>query len=297
MRADLHIHSRFSDGGRWPADIARLAAAAGLEAVCLTDHDTFGGCAELAAAAGPLGLACWPAAEMDCEDEGLGYRSELLAYFPGGSYGRCAAMLAASRAERAVRVEAMFSRASKLFSAPGLSFGRWVEERLAGRGPGSPAVDAGALRFAKTDLFLALKRAGRVSASVDYREFKKAYFDTGLFSDLRFAKPSLEAVAEAVSADGGVLVVPHVGHEFDDSLAAMRAGTKRLDALLSRFKDLGVDGVELYYYRNKDRDAINALVAERCRRFGFFHTYGSDCHGPDSNKNGLGSFYGDFPGF
>jgi len=104
-------------------------------------------------------------------------------------------------------------------------------------------------------------------------------------------------VAEAVSADGGVLVVPHVGHEFDDSLAAMRAGTKRLDALLSRFKDLGVDGVELYYYRNKDRDAINALVAERCRRFGFFHTYGSDCHGPDSNKNGLGSFYGDFPGF
>ena len=297
MRADLHTHSRFSDGGYWPEDIARLASAAGLEAVCLTDHDTLGGCAELAEAAGPLGLASWPAVEMDCEDASLGYKSELLAYFPGGSHARTAAMLDASRAERAARVEAMFARASKLFATPDLSFARGLEDRLAGRRPGSPRVDAGALRFAKTDLFLALKRAGRVPADVEYREFKKAYFDTGLFSDLRFTKPSLEAVADAVARDGGALVVPHIGHEFDDSLAAMRSGTKRLDALLSRFKDLGARGVELYYYRNEDRDAINALVAERCARFGFFHTYGSDCHGPDSNKNGLGSFYGEFPGF
>ncbi|HPG85554.1 MAG TPA: PHP domain-containing protein [Spirochaetales bacterium] len=297
MRADLHIHSRFSDGGHWPSDIAGLAAAAGLEAVCLTDHDTFGGCVELAEAAGQLGLASWPAVEIDCEDETLGYKSELLAYFPGGSYELTASMLAVSRAERAARVEAMFARAAALFAAPELSFGRWVEARMAGRGPGSPRVDLGTLRFAKTDLFLALKRAGRVSADVDYREFKKAYFDTGLFSDLRFAKPSLETVAESVSRDGGTLVVPHIGHEFGDSIASMRAGTRRLDAMLSRFRDLGVRGVELYYYRNDDREAMNALVTERCERFGFFHTYGSDCHGPDSNKNGLGSFYGDFRGF
>ncbi len=263
----------------------------------MSDHDTLGGYGEFAAAARSLGLRTWPAVEIDCVDAPTSYKSEILAYFPDGRYEATEKFLAAGRADRARRIAALFVKAGLLFGSADLDFSAVMERRMAGRPEGSPKLDPAALRYSKTDFFLALRSAGLIAATVEYREFKKAYFDTGLFSDVRFAKPELAFVAELVARDGGILVVPHIGHQFDDSLQAMRAETARLDRLLARFSDLGVSGVELYHYRNQDAGAINALVAERCARFGFFHTYGSDCHGPGSTKNGLGLFHGDFRGF
>ena len=43
MRIDLHVHSNASDGTDAPAEVVRRAAAAGLDVVALTDHDTHGG--------------------------------------------------------------------------------------------------------------------------------------------------------------------------------------------------------------------------------------------------------------
>ncbi len=53
---DLHMHSTASDGSRAPADVVRAAAAAGLAAIALTDHDTVGGLAEAGAAGTALGV-------------------------------------------------------------------------------------------------------------------------------------------------------------------------------------------------------------------------------------------------
>ncbi|MDL2272424.1 PHP domain-containing protein [Desulfovibrio sp. OttesenSCG-928-I05] len=43
LRVDLHTHSCASDGTDSPGELVRLAAATGLAAVALTDHDTLGG--------------------------------------------------------------------------------------------------------------------------------------------------------------------------------------------------------------------------------------------------------------
>ena len=51
MAVDLHTHSTYSDGSDSPAEIVSAAAAAGLEAVALTDHDNLNGILEAAAAA------------------------------------------------------------------------------------------------------------------------------------------------------------------------------------------------------------------------------------------------------
>ncbi len=40
MRIDLHAHSTASDGTDTPVELVRNAAAAGLDVVALTDHDT-----------------------------------------------------------------------------------------------------------------------------------------------------------------------------------------------------------------------------------------------------------------
>ncbi len=297
MKADLHMHSRYSDGGHWPEVLVDMATASGLQAACLTDHDTLGGYPEFARAAAVAGLTTWPAVEIDCVDDSIGYRSEILAYFPDGAYPATDAFLRIGRAERVRTISALFERARRLFSAPYIDFDSLVSRRQSGRAPEGAAVDGTALRYAKTDFFMALIDAGVIPAGTEYREFKQAYFDTGLFSDVRFNKPELAEVVELIVADGGIPVLPHVGHEFGDSIRTMRSRSEHLDAIFERCRDLGVLGVELYDYHGDDATAINALVARKSHRYGFFNTYGSDFHGPGSNKTEFGSFHGDFKGF
>ncbi|WP_438823381.1 PHP domain-containing protein, partial [Nocardia farcinica] len=55
VRIDLHTHSTASDGTDTPAELVRNAAAAGLDVVAITDHDTTAGWAE-AVDARPDGL-------------------------------------------------------------------------------------------------------------------------------------------------------------------------------------------------------------------------------------------------
>ena len=53
---DLHVHSTASDGSESPTEVVRMAAAAGLKAIALTDHDTQAGIAEARAEADRSGV-------------------------------------------------------------------------------------------------------------------------------------------------------------------------------------------------------------------------------------------------
>ena len=64
MRIDLHTHSTASDGTQPPAAVVAEAAAAGLDVVALTDHDTTAGWAEASAAALREGVQLVPGAEI-----------------------------------------------------------------------------------------------------------------------------------------------------------------------------------------------------------------------------------------
>lgn len=77
MRIDLHTHSTASDGTDTPAELVRNAAAAGLDAVALTDHDTVAGHAE-AVRHLPEGLTLVTGAELSCRLDGVSLH--MLAY-------------------------------------------------------------------------------------------------------------------------------------------------------------------------------------------------------------------------
>ena len=64
-RIDLHVHSSASDGTDPPAEVMLRAAAAGLDVVALTDHDTVSGIAR-ASEALPPGLTLVPGMELSC---------------------------------------------------------------------------------------------------------------------------------------------------------------------------------------------------------------------------------------
>lgn len=55
-KANLHMHSRISDGTEWSRDMTQRAYRLGLEWVALTDHDTIEGTDEFMEAAGALGF-------------------------------------------------------------------------------------------------------------------------------------------------------------------------------------------------------------------------------------------------
>jgi predicted metal-dependent phosphoesterase TrpH len=65
MKTDLHIHSTFSDGELAPVEVLRLAAAAGLEQVSITDHDNVHAYDNLTAASLPTGMRLVPGVELD----------------------------------------------------------------------------------------------------------------------------------------------------------------------------------------------------------------------------------------
>ncbi len=77
MRIDLHAHSSASDGTETPAELVRAAAAAGLDVVALTDHDTVRGWVA-ATEALPSGLRLVRGAEISCVYDGVSLH--LLAY-------------------------------------------------------------------------------------------------------------------------------------------------------------------------------------------------------------------------
>jgi predicted metal-dependent phosphoesterase TrpH len=51
LRADLHVHTTYSDNFSTPLQVLRTAARRGLDAVAITDHDTIEGALEAAVAA------------------------------------------------------------------------------------------------------------------------------------------------------------------------------------------------------------------------------------------------------
>lgn len=67
MAVDLHSHSIVSDGSETPTQVVRLAAAAGLTALALTDHDILAGLDEAGAAAAEDGIELIPGVELSLD--------------------------------------------------------------------------------------------------------------------------------------------------------------------------------------------------------------------------------------
>ena len=68
--ADLHLHTRFSDGTEPPQRVVELAREAGLSAIAITDHDNTEAFAIAAPVAKQLGIELIPGIEMSASIAG-----------------------------------------------------------------------------------------------------------------------------------------------------------------------------------------------------------------------------------
>src|ERR671914_418134 len=68
---DLHTHTTVSDGGDSPRELVQKAAAVGLTAIAVTDHDNDAGCDEAVAAGRELGVEVVRGVEISCDVDDL----------------------------------------------------------------------------------------------------------------------------------------------------------------------------------------------------------------------------------
>jgi 3',5'-nucleoside bisphosphate phosphatase len=109
-RIDLHTHSTASDGTDRPAELVAVAAAAGVDVLAITDHDTTAGWAEAAAALRP-GMRLLRGSEFSCvSPTGRGDRDvavHLLGYQFDPEHPAIVAEQARLRGERVERLHRM----------------------------------------------------------------------------------------------------------------------------------------------------------------------------------------------
>jgi predicted metal-dependent phosphoesterase TrpH len=105
---DLHVHSSASDGTDPPGEVMAAAAAAGLDVVALTDHDTTAGWDEAARAAVRHGITLVPGAEISTQIGGIGVH--LLAYLHDPAEAALLAETGRTRSDRLQRARRMVQR-------------------------------------------------------------------------------------------------------------------------------------------------------------------------------------------
>jgi len=244
--ADLHLHTRYSDGTFTPRELVQHAAHLGFAAIAITDHDTLDGIPEALAAGQELGIEVIPGVEVTSR---VGTKElHLLAYLFGDSWRDVGLrkVLDYATIVRRQRVEQFVCKLNELGVALTL-------------GDVYACSDCGTL--GRPHVARALLKRGYVS-SVDeaftrfLKRGKPAFVE-------RYRMEAAEAIGHIKRA-GGLAVIAH-------------PGLNGLDERIREMIDQRMDGIEVWHSRHSPTQVKHYL--EMAESLGVCATGGSDCHG------------------
>lgn len=257
---DLHSHTHASDGTDAPARLVELALERQIEALAITDHDTFDGFDEALPIARERGLDLVCGVELSCKFESKS--PHLLAYFP----------LAPAEA----------------------GFRAWVNGILASRRERNRALIE---RLQKDGVKIELAEVEAVGRSITGRpHFARVLVDKGYATDRQDAfdryigedgtafverqGPTLEEALTKIRASGGI---SSLAHPIRLSLAS---NPDKEAELFDRLHLLGLDALEVWHTDHKP--ALVKRYADYAQRHGMLMTGGSDYHGDNKPNARLG---------
>jgi 3',5'-nucleoside bisphosphate phosphatase len=249
VRIDIHAHSSASDGTELPADLVRSAAAAGLDVVALTDHDTTSGWAA-AVEALPAGLTLVRGAEISCEIDGVSMH--LLAYLFDPAHEGLAEEMGMAFDDRTPRAKAIIA---KLAAA------------------GYPVVWQDVLNLLEPGATVGRPHIADVLVAKGIVPDRNTAFtellhnDGPFFVDHYYVEP-VRAV-ELVRAAGGVPVFAHP--------AASHRGRTVDDTVIAKLADAGLAGIEVDHRDNPPEARVR--LREMAAELGLLVTGASDYHG------------------
>lgn len=251
MKADLHMHSVFSDGTDEVPAIVAKAKAAGLSLMSLTDHDTVKGVGLALEEGEKQGIKVLPGIEIStyaiCEVHILGYNIDI-------NNDRLLTRLAEIEDKRHERIKAILTNLKKYNI--GLD-----EEKIFDR-----IGTVGRMHIAKQ--LLAKGYCQTITEAFDryLGERGIAYVPSKRITPLEGVK--------LIKAAGGLAVVAH-------PLIFCQKG--KLDDLIGGLKTYGLDGLEVYYPTHTLDDT--AKLYDLAKKNRLIATGGTDYHG--LNKKGV----------
>ncbi|TVL94002.1 PHP domain-containing protein [Streptomyces sp. SAJ15] len=260
MRIDLHTHSTASDGTDTPAELVRAAAAAGLDVVALTDHDTVAGHDE-AKAALPPGLTLVTGAELSCRLDGVSLH--MLAYLFDPHEPELARERELVRDDRVPRAQGMVAKLREL-GVP-ITWERVAE--IAGIPSGRSSGTSEGVAVGRPHVATAMVELG-VVASVSDAFTADWLADGGRAYVEKHELDPFDAI-RLIKGAGGVAVFAHP--------LAVKRGQCVPESAIAELAAAGLDGIEIDHMEHDEatRARLRGLAAD----FNLLATGSSDYHG------------------
>lgn len=247
-RADLHVHTIYSDGMLHPRDIISKAMKKGLSAVAVTDHDCIDGVAPCLRYARNRAIEVIPGIEFSS----FYGNSEvhILGYFIDTNSPSLRRTLAVMKENRRIR----FARMLQLLADQGIQIDRKDAEEQEREGT------VGRLNLAR--LLIRNSTVNTIKAAFD------RFLGTGKSCYVPHKKIYVREAVEIIHSSGGCAVLAHPGtirktENFNDIVAS------------------GIDGIEVYHPKHRPFQEKKYLRITEQR--GLIASGGSDFHGRVTN--------------
>lgn len=260
LNADLHCHSRVSDGMLPPAEVVRRAHVQGAELLALTDHDELSGLAEARATADEVGLRFVDGVEISVSwgDDQTVHVVGLGVDPCNTDLGDALTFLRSGRDRRALQMSEELSRV------------------------GIHGAYEGSLRYVGNPALVSRAHFARYIVEKGHAKDVKTVFDHWLAKGKPGYVPhqwaALEDAVAWIRKAGGVSVIAHPSR--------YKITRAQLERLFGEFRDMGGDAIEVLSGMPSD-DEIREF-ARYARRFGFLASRGSDFHAPGESRADLG---------
>lgn len=251
MSADLHCHTKISDGSTAIDELVILAKNKGIDTISVTDHDTFGGVKRAKVFGDKFGVKIIPGVEISAFDNERKRKVHLLCYLPKSS-DRLVGML---RRTNYNRKKAMSISVQKVLRAYPIPYDMILRRT------------AGSTSIYKQHIMQALMDAGYTDEM--FGDVFRKLFDTRFgLAKSSFEYPDVFEVLRLIRESGGVSVLAHpaVYDSYD---------------LMYELIEKGLNGIEVWYPRAADND--EKLLTEVAQKYNLIRTGGTDFHGVNTS--------------
>jgi hypothetical protein len=249
-KADLHVHTRASDGDLSPGEIVRLAGKRELLAVAITDHDTIIGAPEGLQAGSELNVNVIPGIEISAVyDPGTLHMLGYFGRFPSGLEDDLE-KIQKGRLDR-------FPKIIERLNSMGLDMSVEDVSRIAG--------DA---QIGRPHIAKALIKKGYVK---DFDDAFEKYLGKG--------KPAYVEKEKLTWEDALALIKQHKGISVLAHPFTLELKNSELKNLVNSMKEAGLNGIEVYYPEHTPEQT--KLYKAIARDAGLILTGGSDFHTPE----------------
>ena len=248
MTADLHCHTKLSDGALGIDDLLILAKNSGVTTLAITDHDCLAGVVRARIIGERHGITVIPGVEFSCTDRKRGGKAHILCYFP----------------DKPERLEGLCKRNSNIRKTAGKLMAMKAAKKFPVTVEFIVKCAAGSTNIFKQHIMQALMECGyttTIFGELFDTLFKKSSPENIL---VEATYPSPEETMEAIHDAGGIAVLAHPGfyNNFE---------------LLEELIPLGLDGVEVWHPENTPEQ--QELLKKIAKKHHLVMTGGSDFHG------------------